>query len=139
MKKIQVEWTTSQLQRVTGISRSIIEQRLATIKPVRETGRERLYSAPECFRCIIKMRREDPVVERLTRAKAELAEINIRKEREQLIERSAVEAVWTARNISIRNIVTNSSLSKTAQDEILHELERAKIKDCFNSRKGKQT
>ncbi|HEY5505412.1 MAG TPA: hypothetical protein VIK28_09660 [Sedimentisphaerales bacterium] len=137
MKQIQSEWTTSQLQRVTGVSRAVIEQRLAAIKPVRETGRERLYSAPECFRAIIRMRREDPAVERLNRAKAELAELNINKEREQLLERNAVEAVWTARNISIRNIVTNSTLSKTAQDEILYDLEHGKIEDCFNGRKGK--
>jgi hypothetical protein len=122
MKQIQVEWTVSQLQRVTGISRTTIEQRLARVKPIRETRRERLYPAPECFRAIIKAHRDDPSVHRLTTAKAQLAEFNLQQKRGEWLEKKSVEQVWTAQIIAAREVIMGSHLTKSEQDRVLNEL-----------------
>jgi len=122
MKQIQTEWTTSQLVRCTGISRQVIEQRLARIKPLRETRRERIYPAPDCFRAIIKARRDDPAQQRLTTAKAEIAEMDLAVKRRELVPLRYVEATWTAHVIAAREIVTQSQLTRGEQDRLLEEL-----------------
>jgi hypothetical protein len=125
MKKIQTEWTATQLVRVTGISRTVIEQRLSRVKPIRETERERIYPAPECFRAVIKANRDDPAVQRLSTAKAEMAEMDLAVKRNELVKLSEVELVWTAAIISARQIICQSALSRKEQDDVLEQLASA--------------
>jgi predicted NAD-dependent protein-ADP-ribosyltransferase YbiA (DUF1768 family) len=62
-------------------------------------------------------------------ASAAISEMELATKRNELVELSAVEQIWTARKLAIREIVLRSPLSKDSQDEILNELADARATD----------
>ena len=75
---------------------------------------------------------------RKLQAQAEMAEMELSKKRGELLDTKAVESVWTARKLAIRDIVLRSPLPKSSQDEILSELADAKATDYLKPATGKQ-
>jgi len=72
-----------------------------------------------------------------------LAAITLEAKQKTILSRAAVERVWVARNIAIREIITASPLPKSIQNEILGELENYRIENHLDElttdEKGKQT
>jgi len=54
-------------------------------------------------------------------------ELKLKKELGNLVELKLVELVWTAQVIAARQVVMQSSLSRTEQDALLSELENAPV------------
>lgn len=74
--------------------------------------------------------------ERKMESDAQLAEIAIKEKQKQILDRASVELVWTTRKLAIRDVILNSELSKTRQDEILNELLNVKVEDYLERAKS---
>ena len=61
--------------------------------------------------------------ERKMESDAQLAEIALKEKQKQILDRASVERVWFARKMAIRDIVTQSGLSKKEQDALLAEFQ----------------
>jgi phage terminase Nu1 subunit (DNA packaging protein) len=69
-------------------------------------------------------------------AQASIAEMELAKKRGELLDAKAVETVWTARKLAVRDVVLRSPLPKSSQDEILNELADAKATDYLKPGAG---
>ena len=84
----------------------------------------------------LKMRRESPefILARQTKMETEskLAALALEEKQNKIVSREAVEKVWAARKLAIRDIVLRAPLPKKIQEEMLSELENIKTEDYLD-------
>lgn len=101
MKKPNISrLTVSGLHQITGRDRRWITTRLAEkgVEPIAESARERLFQARQALEAIYAVEGLDPGQEqaRLARARSEVAELQLRQLRGEVIQLAHVESAWTA-------------------------------------------
>jgi phage terminase Nu1 subunit (DNA packaging protein) len=138
------KWSINRLHDETGMDRRTIKNILRNTDPCDYNESFPLYRLADFIEAIRK--RDEPKVAgdleaeqtRLTAAKADIAEVERARVRNEVIETSTVFNVWENIAVSIRRTILTSNLSTEEKDSVLNELRNLKVEDFLEQREFDQ-
>src|SRR5687768_13860861 len=125
-------WSISALSEETGLDRRTIKKRLALVKPADTTpAGDPLYAGQVAFPALFGVEHKPQNIAeseaRKKEAEASLAELQLARERNQVVEVESVLRVWQNIAIAIRQVIKHSSLSDVEKQECLRQIRELNV------------
>lgn len=140
------KWSINRLSEESGKDRRAVKKILSNVEPcgIEVNGTE-LYFLKDFVAAIENAEEKNEKTAdywqeqtRLTRAKADIAEVERARIRNEVIETETVFRTWENVGVSIRRTILTSNLSQEEKDSILNELQSLKIEDYLEQREFDQ-
>jgi phage terminase Nu1 subunit (DNA packaging protein) len=139
------KWTINRLADETGYDRRTLKKILATTDPCDANETSDLYWLSDFCRALVGYNAPEQSTgdleaeqTRLTSVKADIAEVERARLRNEVIETQTVFNVWENVGASIRRTILTSPLPPEQKDAILNELRSLKIEDFLEQREFDQ-
>lgn len=135
------KWSISRLNEETGLDRRTIKKILRDVAPFDQDEKTDYYTLADflaAYRRYYEPKQSGTSLEReqarLTAAKADIAEVERARIRNEVIEVETVFRVWENIIVAIRRTILTSPLPQTQKDSILNELCSLKVEDLLEQR-----
>jgi phage terminase Nu1 subunit (DNA packaging protein) len=128
------KWSINRLSDETGKDRRTIKKILAEVRPIDQVSGDDVYSLRDFMDAWLAYespsgptRSLEAEKTRLTRAQADIAEVERAERRNQVLPLDAISRTWDNIALSWRRTITTSELSDTEKDSLLAELQSVTV------------